>query len=274
VLNNEIAEIVRAWSGDSQCRAVLVQRPHTGKARCAQVRNNAVRALQILAERGEAKLVGSRLVFLDGDTVAPPSTLELHGQAGPNEIVSAYRVNLTQSQTEQFSQRPEAGLDTIVAPEQLDELARRDARYRRQDCLRRFWLGKDHKPRLIGGHFSVPYDAYVGVNGVDEEYEGYGQEDDDFTRRLYKFGCSACVQVRTIPVFHLYHPTRAPAAWETAPGVARFREKTPTRAVRGLDSPLTQGEVHAFVMVDGVIEDRFVVATSNDLVASSELARQ
>lgn len=258
--STEIRELVVRASGELGLDILLVQRRHTGKARCAQVRNNGVRALMASAPAPERS---SRLIFLDADTVPGPRAVEQHERlgdmgGGPPRIVSTYRVNLTPEQTEAFDDQAFTISAEPVAllPEQSRELEVRQARYRRQAMWRRLGLGKAHKPRLIGGHFSVPLEAYLAVNGVDEAYEGYGQEDDDFTRRLYRAGYQPVVCVQEILVYHLYHPTRAPAAWDSAPGVMRFRQATPVRCELGLDRPAPQDEPRVSMCSGGRAIDR------------------
>lgn len=250
VLSPEVAGVAAAFSGESGVDVLLVQRPHTGKARCGQVRNNAVRALMAHA----APPADARLIFLDGDTVPGRECVAAHERLGGERgLVSTFRVNLTPEQTEQFDFERLGRGEPPVKPtaSQARDLERRQARYQRQLFWRRLGLGKAHKPRLIGGHFSVPLAAYVEVNGNDEAYEGYGQEDDDLARRLHRAGWPSVVAVRDIPVYHLYHPTRAPAAWDTAPGVVRFRQRTPVRAELGLDNPAAQGAVRVWVCRGG-----------------------
>jgi N-terminal domain of galactosyltransferase len=224
-------------------QVMLVRRAHTGQARVAQVRNNAVRALLAGRDLGCVPATGSRLILIDGDTCPSPRCVELHARlGGARGLVSTFRVNLSEAQTKAFDDEAlRAGREPVTpTPEQLRELASRQRRYQRQRLLRRLGLGKAHKPRLIGGHASVPFDAYVSVNGVDEGYTGYGQEDDDFARRLHRAGWPTVVAVNDIRVYHLYHPTRAPVDWHHAPGVERFRAGGPVRCVLGLDNPSPQ----------------------------------
>lgn len=243
VLSDEIAAVVERVAGSMSRRMTLVQRAHTGKARCAQVRNNAVRQLLHTAASPPR---GSRLVFIDGDTAPRHDAMRMHAELGGGDrLVSAFRVNLSEEQTRDFEVTKIAqGRDPVVmSTEQARELQMRDARYRRQAFWRTLGLGKVHKPRLIGGHFSVPFEAYLEVNGCDEGYEGYGQEDDDLTRRLHQSGWKTRVGVKDIVVYHLWHPTRAPGNWHDAPGVRRFTSKAPTRAELGVDRPAQQSKV-------------------------------
>lgn len=244
VENPDIVDVTEEVCRRTPLRVRVVQRPHTGTARCSQVRNNAVRDL-VARVQPEA---GARLIFLDGDTVPAPNMVAAHESVGgPRGLVSTFRINLTEAQTERFDddalQRGSPPIELLAA--QRDELAQRHDRYRRQLFWRKLGMGKPHKPRLIGGHFSVPLEAYVSVNGCDEAYEGYGQEDDDLARRLHAAGWPSVVAVRDIVVYHLFHPTRAPAAWDSAPGVVRFREPAPIRAKLGLDRPAQQGPLSA-----------------------------
>ncbi len=224
----------------------LVQRPHTGRARCGQARNNAVRALVELGAAGAFAVDArtDRLVFIDGDTVPRSDLLAVHERlGGPDHLVSTYRVMLTPEQTSAWDEtRLHAGQPGVdITPAQAEELEQRHRRYQRQAMWRRLGLGKPHKPRLIGGHFSVPMRAYLEVNGCDEAYEGYGQEDDDLARRLHRSGWPSVVAVRQAVVFHQHHPARAPGNWHDAPGVQRFNQRTPNRAVLGIDHPAPQG---------------------------------
>lgn len=242
VVNADIVNVVDDVAREVSLSVRVVQRPHTGKARCSQVRNNAVR--DFLARIRPDP--GARLIFLDGDTVPSPEMVALHESLGGSRgLISTFRINLSEGQTERFSDAEllEGRPPVELLSAQRDELEQRHKRYRRQLFWRTLGLGKPHKPRLIGGHFSVPLDAYLAVNGCDEAYEGYGQEDDDLARRLHAAGWPSVVAVRDIVVYHLFHPTRAPASWDSAPGVVRFRAPAPTRAALGLDRPAQQDAI-------------------------------
>jgi GT2 family glycosyltransferase len=124
---------------------------------------------------------------------------------------------------------------------QRHAIARRHTRLRRQALLRRLGLGKSHKPKILGANFSVMLRAFLAVNGFDETYRGYGQEDDDFVRRLYASGCRPAIGVRECMVYHQYHATRAPDDWEKGPNAAKFLQaRGPARCVHGIDNPHMQ----------------------------------
>lgn len=242
VESEEILELVRSCAGEFDLPVMVVQRAHTGQARCSQVRNNGVRAL-----RAHREIAGdARLIFMDGDTAPGRRTVEMHERyGGVKDSVSTYRVNLTREQAAAFDDEAvrENREPIALLPEQVEELRARQRRYERQVRWKPVSLVKEHKPRLIGGHFSVACAAYLEVNGCDERYEGYGQEDDDLSRRLFRAGHKPVIAIEEIVVYHLWHPTRAPRAWSEAPGVARFHTRTPTRCERGVEHPMEQGPI-------------------------------
>lgn len=226
-------------------RLLHVQRAHQGEPRLNQVRNNGLRAL---LDSGAHQ--SSLVVTIDGDMALSPDAVAAHRKlaAAGADVIVAFRVNLSESRTqaidaEKILKGGEAEWMQIE-PDLLDALTRRDRRYRRQLLLRQTlpWLSKSHKPKLLGGHHAVRLNALLAVNGYDEEFTGYGYDDDDLARRLHLLGgLSWSIAVSTIPAFHLWHPTRAPTRPTDAPGFARFsRRDLPVRTERGIASPLSQ----------------------------------
>ncbi len=218
----------------------LVMRPSQRRSRSGQARNNAVRALLDRAPGDDA-----RLIFLDGDCVPAPDLVARHLSMGTGRaLVHAGRINLTEQQTLAFDESAlRAGRYPVApAPDQLASINRRHARYRRHALLRRVGLMKLHKPKLVSANFSVRLRDFVTVNGFDESFEGWGQEDDDLGRRLYMVGVRPVVAVRTILAFHQHHDTRAPNAWNASPNAARLEEPCTLRAILGLDHPAAQPE--------------------------------
>lgn len=235
----DLAACVRGAAAEFDLPLTLVRRAHTGQSRSPQVRNNAVRALTLAPE--------TRLVFLDGDCAAAPNCFDMHetlGQGG--KVVVGFRVDLTEAQVAVFREAAvRRGLPPAeITREQWATLNERDRRYRKALLLRRLGLGKAHKPKILSANFSCTLAAYRAINGFDEEYIGWGAEDDDLGRRLYQSGVKAAVGVASAIVYHQWHATRAPGAWADNAGAPRFlaalKGGTPVRAARGLDNPLDQ----------------------------------
>jgi GT2 family glycosyltransferase len=93
---------------------------------------------------------------------------------------------------------------------------------------------KPTRPSLSSGNACAWKADLVRVNGFDEAYEGWGQEDDDLGRRLYMAG------VRPVPLLtealatHLHHDPRH-GDWGEGANLARYRVRPAShRCERGL----------------------------------------
>jgi len=249
----EITALVREWWPKVVNRAAgrmpfwHANRPHQGQPRLNQVRNNGLRALI-----GWAGAVDSDLVIvLDGDTMLEPRAAEKHAalrDAGA-ELVIPFRVMLGEGVTAGLM--PEALLDsglpeTLLTADDVAALRQRHGRYLRQVFLRYFGIGKPQKPKIIGGHHAATIGLLQRVNGFDEQYTGYGFDDDDLSRRINLLRPRARVRiaVRDIMSYHLWHPTRAAGKPAEFSGFARFSQQgLPLRAERGILNPMPQPEV-------------------------------
>ncbi len=251
-VSQEIEVLVSRWANRLDLPIIHCARPHQNEARLNQVRNNGFRALAsvgLLTREGEAAIPlhpEARVIVLDGDTVLAPTAVERHLQTGLGvDLVIPYRVDLSPERTAAFT--PEAILSGEADPEpteaDLKLLERRHRRYVRQLWFKGFGLEKAHKPKIIGGHHSVRISSYLDVNGYDEQFVGYGFDDDDLAKRIYQAGGSAVVAVRDIIAFHLYHPSRKPDRMSRTAAYRRFRDRTlPARCARGFRDPIEQDE--------------------------------
>jgi hypothetical protein len=160
-------------------------------------------------------------------------------------LLIGWRIYLTEERTRMLDPEKLSQQGALMpTPEEATELNRWHRQAQFHQLLRCFKLAKRHKPKILGGHFSITSAMYLRVNGCDEEYEGYGSEDDDLGRRVYAAGGHSVAAITKIPVFHLYHSTRAANSWRQFSGSQRFmRKDLPVRCVYGLDNPLPQPQV-------------------------------
>ncbi|MEZ6318081.1 MAG: galactosyltransferase-related protein [Phycisphaerales bacterium] len=121
----------------------------------------------------------------------------------------------------------------------------RHRRYRRQVFWKRLGVGREHKPKVLGANFACTLADYRRINGHDETYEGWAQEDDDFGRRLYRAGVRPVVRLTDVLAYHQYHVTRAPPDWKKSSNAWRLDEPCETACARGLTNPLEQPGVRA-----------------------------
>jgi hypothetical protein len=243
-----IGEVIERWAPRLGMRVWWVRRAHHGGERLCQVRNNGVRHLT----QGLG-ISSGRLVILDGDTVASDSCLEGHARMGERaDLVYPFRVDVPEARSAAISAEGVlSGADVLtVSADDALKLERRHRRYRRQLFMRRIGLGPAHKPKLLGGHFSVSLETYVRLNGFDEHYQGWGFKDDEFAYRAARLGVGCVVAVRDLIVFHLYHRTRQGAGrMADLPTAERFRRRAllPLVAENGIERPIEQNAVEVSV---------------------------
>ena len=131
-----------------------------------------------------------------------------------------------------------ADLEHAFASADGAEARAAEAAHRKAMAWRKWHLARPHKPKLLGCHFSLFKEDAERVNGFDENFTGWGYEDDDFARRLYRAGVepeSVILQARAL---HLFHPSEAPKTGtrhRDRPNRAYFRRwVVPVRCRNGL----------------------------------------
>lgn len=218
----------------------VVLRARAERGRAAQVRNNGVRRL---LERGVPN--DARLVFFDGDCVPLAATIGAHAEALDHaDFVLGWRYEMTPEQNEIFDEGAIRRGDMPFEPtsEQVEEVEHRRRRYRRQLRLRRFGLTKPHKPKLLSANFACRLSTFCRINGFDEQFEGWGQEDDDLGKRLYQAGAKVHLGIDEALVCHQYHPTNMPDHWRNGANLKMLEAERPTVCERGLRTQLPQAE--------------------------------
>lgn len=257
-----IADLVAEVAQQRAMPITLIQRPHQGESRSSQVRNNAVR-VALKMPHGPDDI----LWFLDGDCFPAHDCLEQHCELCfarvkeqrrgvvfwakgptvynyPRRLVIGFRIDLTPEQTDAIDESLiVTGRPAVQpTPQQLAALRRRAARYRRHCFFRSIGFVKSHKPKLLSANFTLRLRDFIDVNGFDEEYVGYGQEDDDLGRRLYLAGVQPALAILEARTYHQYHETRAPGDWNDSPNIERFKREYGMRSHFGVLNPLPQPE--------------------------------
>jgi hypothetical protein len=94
------------------------------------------------------------------------------------------------------------------------------------------------KPKLIGNNVGIHRADFEKVNGYDENFEGWGCEDDDLRGRLRQAGVHVESIVHWTHTFHLWHAsdTTAPTTWKQGANVRYLlRKGRLTRCTNGLE---------------------------------------
>lgn len=189
-----------------------------------------------------ARATGDYIVQIDGDLILHPDFIADHAAAArPGAFLKGTRVLLGKSfsdavcasknpppSTLRFYSRGIAGkAETAI---RCPLLARIFAR----------WFKRHHISGL-GCNMSFWRDDVVAINGYDERYEGWGQEDDDLAHRLYRYGCRKRALRFAGIVFHLWHRERTAQNETHRANLAYCREQDLRQVVRcesGLDQYL------------------------------------
>jgi hypothetical protein len=198
--------------------------------RLARSRNNALREVE-----------GGLVAVLDQDMLPHREWLRVHADSVPPGCVGiGNSIDLPRESAAAISPDAAAAgaFESLRDPAELRRLARLQRRSALYAFLRGIGLGVRAKPKLRGNNMSAHLADLVAVNGFDEEYVGWGQEDDDLGRRLYFGGVRPVVLVNRAVAFHMGHAPRSAGPWRDGPNVGRFhRTDLPVRCARGMDAP-------------------------------------
>jgi glycosyltransferase involved in cell wall biosynthesis len=201
--------------------------------RLARCRNNAVRAA-----------TGDYLVFMDQDIVVTAGYINLYADhAGCGEFLVAYPVLLTEEQSAWLTLDliEKGDYRAIITNDQLVGIRRqfrKDSVYR----LMRKVFRRGNRPKVRGGAFGIFRRDLLAVDGFDDNYVGWGTEDDDLGRRLYRAGVTGRTGFLHDFPLHLWHPhsTGAVDSVNLPYYKRRLREiaRGDYRAVNGISNPL------------------------------------
>ena len=171
---DETATLVERFDRDAPFPVRFTTHPHT-VFHAARVRNAGARASS-----------APYILYVDGDCVLPPDHVAIHLRARRRNrfaLGESYRIEqeLSQGLTEEGAARGDF-LNWSLPAEQ-----RRLERLHRMNVYNTF-VRHRNKPRLVSNNVGIWRSDLERVNGFDENYRGWGQEDDDLGRRLRAAG--------------------------------------------------------------------------------------
>lgn len=107
--------------------------------------------------------------------------------------------------------------------------------------------------KLVGMSYGILKENYLKVNGYDEKYRKWGNEDDDFGNRLTVLGLEGEVLNLEAPLLHLWHyfdPTKKPDGNDEYYYKVKkiiFKDKK-YRCEYGIDNPLENDETNIEIL--------------------------
>jgi len=157
---------------------------------------------------GARNATGDHLVFYDQDLIFTKNFLEkIIVNIRPLHFYTGFPIWLTEEQTRLVVPDVITSCDygSITTPEQRHFIVKQ---YRKEWLYT--WLHKYRLrrigPSLRSGDFAICKNDFILVNGFDEEYQGWGYEDDDLGRRLYAAGVKGFNPIKIDYAMHCYHP--------------------------------------------------------------------
>jgi glycosyltransferase involved in cell wall biosynthesis len=187
--------------------------PHT-TFQLSRCRNEGVRASR-----------APYILFLDGDCVLPPDHVRKHlAHRRSGYVMGGDFCRLDQPTSDRVT------LDVVCSGEYMrwappSELRRLRKQHRAAQFYR--LIRHPRKPKIIGNNVGIWRADFERVNGYDENFQGWGCEDDDLRLRLHAAGIQIASILRWTHTYHLWHPTdsTAPATWKQGANVEYFLRK-------------------------------------------------
>lgn len=204
---DETPQVVEEFARSASFPVQYTTHPHT-TFRLSRCRNEGVRASR-----------APYLLFLDGDCVLPPDHVRIHlERRKPNTVMAGDCARLDEASSQQVT-------ETAIRNGRLCDWASKEelARLRKQDRRARLYRLLHHpsKPKIIGNNVGIWRSDYERVNGYDENFEGWGCEDDDLRLRLRRAGVQIESILRWTHTYHLWHPVDVtqPKSWREGANV-------------------------------------------------------
>lgn len=194
----------------------------------AKCRNNGIRAA-----------TGEYLLFVDQDIVLAPTYVDTFARsARPGEFQVGYPVRLDAAVTERVNDDliRSGGIGTLVPAAGARKVRRQAKEEARYAFLHRVGL-RPIGAKLRGGVMGAWRADLLAVNGYDERYVGWGNEDDDLGRRLHRAGIPGRNVLSEPLAIHMYHPPHHQMGARANQGYYAQR----VRAIRAGDVRATEG---------------------------------
>jgi glycosyltransferase involved in cell wall biosynthesis len=213
----ENAALVRRFAARAPFPVEYVWQPHQGYRRSA------------ILNRGVARARAEQVLFTDGDCVPAADLVAVHRrerEAGKLLIGGYVRIHAEIGDAASEDWVLAGGHERLLGPRERLGLWQRHAKNLWQIRTRR-----RRRPHNLGLNMSLARADLLRVNGYDENYHGWGNEDGDLRERLKRVGVWPKSIWTKALVFHLDHPVdptrhdRRNLAYSRRPDIPVFAEQ-------------------------------------------------
>lgn len=204
--------------------------------RLARSRNNGVR---------EAS--GDFLIFLDQDLIFSEDFIEKVYLAREQKkmimSVAIFSEEEERNKIQEFFEK-EKDYKKVIDIISTDKIEKAHKKIKKNKLYNIFYKLKlrSRGMKMVGYFFALYKKDFIELNGFDEKYIGWGEEDDDLSNRFYKMGGLLKIVVPEYHPIHMYHHS-APSKKE-GPNLKYYRQrkkeisKTNYKAEYGFDNTL------------------------------------
>ncbi len=150
---------------------------------------------------------GDVLIFSDQDIIFSRHYLTNFAQhIRPHRFVVAYPIRLDKAQSACLTDEMvrHANYQKIITSQQLQKIKSQHKKEKIYYYMHRFGL-RAQGPKLRGGVFAMYRRDYLVLNGFDEKYNQWGNEDDDLRYRAYAHGMSGYNAFYDEYPLHIWH---------------------------------------------------------------------
>jgi len=193
--SEDILSLLQEFLPKFQMKIKYVRQEKNGY-RAARCRNNGARVA-----------TGECFIFIDQDVILTPNfTQKFIKRIKKNRFCVSYAVRLTGQQTEMIDEAmiKSGDYSSLLTQNQISKLVKQHRKERLYSFLRQLHL-RAIGPKFRGGTAVVFKADFLKVNGYDEKFQGWGNEDDNLGRRLYKAGIFGEFPFYDEFPLHLYH---------------------------------------------------------------------